>query len=86
MTEADDKPYGEDGVGASVLNEVVDWTVLIRGTGVPGVYMRTNALVRKKLTKSFADYQYSRRPQLGEKFREGSAYEIKLSPSCNVKY
>ena len=56
MTKADDKPYGEDGVGASVLNEVVDWTVLIRGTGVPGVYMRTNALVRKKLTKSFADY------------------------------
>ena len=56
MTEADDKPYGEDGVGASVLNEVVDWTVLIRGTCVPGVHMRTNALVRKKLTKSFADY------------------------------
>ena len=38
MTKADDKPYGEDGVGASVLNEVVDWTVLIRGSGVPGVY------------------------------------------------
>lgn len=48
MTEADDKPYGEDGVGASVLNEVVDWTILFGGTRVPGVYMRTNALVRKK--------------------------------------
>ena len=48
MTEADDKPYGEDGVGASVLNEVVDWTVLIRGTGVPGVYIRTNAFICKK--------------------------------------
>ena len=56
MTEVDDKPYGEDGVGASVLNEVVDWTVLIGGIGVPGVYMHTNALVRKKLTKGFADY------------------------------
>ena len=56
MTKADNKPYGEDGVGASVLNEVADWTVLIRGTGVPGVYLRTNALVRKKITKGFADY------------------------------